>query len=372
MKVKKYKAPTMQEAVLKVKSELGSDAIILDTRKFEEGGFLGFFTDQVVEVIATVEGNTSDSSQEKNNSNNDQVKDNLEVLKGQMDQLVGEIDKIKDNNSNNSCFNVVGNATAQNLIESLLNLGFSYETACQLTENIFERNNSYNLAEDEIKQNLREELQNLISAQDEKEIKFTNEPKVVALVGPTGVGKTTTLAKLAADFALQQNKKVGLVTADTYRIAAVDQLKTYSQIIDIPLEVAFSPKELKNTIKDYGSDYDLILVDTAGRSQNNELHISELKGFVQKDIIDQIFLVISATTKTEDMEEIIDVYSQLDFDKLIATKIDETNSLGVIFEALSWAQKSLSYVTVGQDVPEDIELADNQKLIDNIIEGVKL
>ncbi|MBM7555358.1 flagellar biosynthesis protein FlhF [Halanaerobacter jeridensis] len=373
MKVKKYKAPTMQEAVLKVKSDLGSDAIILDTRKFEEGGFLGFFTDQVVEVMATVEGKTANSNsgnKTKNSTADEDVKNNLEALKGQMDQLVGEIDEIKDKKNNS--FNVVGNSTAQSLIESLLNLGFSYETACQLTQNVFEKNNSYNLDEEEIKENLREELAELMQLESENKIDLAEQTKVVALVGPTGVGKTTTLAKLAADFALQQNKRVGLVTADTYRIAAVDQLKTYSEIIDIPLQVAFSPQELENTIEEYNENYDLIFVDTAGRSQNNDIHISELKGFVKKDVIDQVFLVISATTKTEDMKEIIEVYSQLNFDKFIVSKIDETNSLGVIFEALSLAQKPISYVTVGQDVPEDIEIADNKKLIDNIIEGVKL
>ena len=254
----------------------------------------------------------------------------------------------------------------------MLELGFSYETACSLTKDVFAKNNTYNIDEAEIKENLREELASLMQSEAKNQIAVAGETKVIALVGPTGVGKTTTLAKLAADFALQQNKKVGLVTADTYRIAAVDQLKTYSQIIDIPLQVAFSPQELETTIENYESDYDLILVDTAGRSQNNDLHISELKGFIKKDIIDQIFLVLSATTKTEDMKKIIEVYNQLDFDKLIISKLDETNSLGVVFEALARAQKPISYVTVGQDVPEDIEVAENQKLIDDIIEGVKL
>ena len=373
MKVKKYKAPNMQEAVLKVKSDLGSDAIILDTRKFKEGGFLGFFAEQVVEVIATVEEEKKKVKKEVKNHNkpndNPEVKSNLEVLQGQMEQLVGEVGKLKDNQNNN--VNLVGNATAQNLIESLLQLGFSYDTACKLTENIFKKNNSYNLSEAEIKENLRTELKELVTTEN-IELAPEGQTKVIALVGPTGVGKTTTLAKLAADFSLQQNKKVGLVTADTYRIAAVDQLKTYSEIIDIPLEVVFSPKELETTIQGYQNNYDLILVDTAGRSQNNELHISELKGFVKKEIIDQVYLVISATTKTEDMKKIIKVYNQLDFDRFIISKIDETDSLGVIFEALVLAEKPISYVTVGQNVPEDIKTAEIQELIDNIIEGVEL
>ncbi|MGM0501136.1 MAG: flagellar biosynthesis protein FlhF [Bacillota bacterium] len=371
MKVKKYKAPTMQEAVLKVKSDLGSEAIILDTRKFKEGGFLGFFAQQVVEVIATVEASQS-KAKKKNGIDNDdnQVKNNLEVLQGQMKQLVGEIGQIKDKQQTNKV-NLVGNNTAQNLIESLLNLGFSYDTACQLAQNVFEKNTSYNLDKTEIKENLRTELEELVE-NDNFELDLEEGTKVVALVGPTGVGKTTTLAKLAADFTLQRNKKVGLVTADTYRIAAVDQLKTYSEIIDIPLQVAFSPRELESTVQNYQSDYDLILVDTAGRSQNNNLHISELKGFVKKDIIDEIYLVVSATTKTEDMKKIIEVYQQLNFDRFIISKVDETDSLGVIFEALLLAPKPISYVTIGQNVPEDIEVAKIKKLIDNIIEGVKL
>ncbi|MGM0370209.1 MAG: flagellar biosynthesis protein FlhF [Bacillota bacterium] len=371
MKVKKYRAPTMQEAVFKVKSDLGSDAIILDTRKFKEGGFLGFFADPVVEVVATLEREEKRSETSNNQTKKEpEQNDNFAALKGQMEQLVGEIGKMK-NNQNNSV-NLVGNAVAQGLIESLLSLGFSYDTACELTKNIFENNTSYNLDEPEIKKHLRQELSKMIPEEKSKAMVEEQEAQAIALVGPTGVGKTTTLAKLAADFALQQNKKVGLVTADTYRIAAVDQLKTYSEIIDIPLQVAFSPQELATTIDNYENDYDLILVDTAGRSQNNELHISELKGFVKKDIIDQVYLVISATTKTEDMKKIVEVYNQLNFDKFIVSKLDETDSLGVIFEALALAKKPISYVTSGQDVPEDIELAETEKIINNIIEGVNL
>jgi flagellar biosynthesis protein FlhF len=223
---------------------------------------------------------------------------------------------------------------------------------------------------EKIRELLRQELEATI--EEIKPIKLKeNSPKVVALVGPTGVGKTTTLAKIAADFSLMKNKKVGLITADTYRIAAVDQLKTYSEIIDLPLEVVFTPQELETAVEEF-QDRDLILIDTAGRSQNNEIHISELNGFLKKAAIDEVYLVLSCTTKVGDLKKAINVYRELQLDKLILTKADETDSLGIVFEAVNKAEKPISYITVGQDVPEDIESPQAEELVNNIVEGLEL
>lgn len=194
---------------------------------------------------------------------------------------------------------------------------------------------------------------------------FAGEQKVVVLIGPTGVGKTTTIAKLAANFALVADRKVGVITVDTYRIAAVEQLKTYADIINIPLQVAYSPKELKEAITSM-HDQELILVDTAGRSQNNRLQIAELKSYLE-GINAEIHLVISATTKMQDVDEIIRAFGQVPIDRVIVTKLDETTVHGVILHTCDRAGAPLAFVTTGQGVPEDIEVASGQKIAQLIL-----
>ena len=360
MKVKKYQAENMQEAILKVKSDLGPNAIILHSRKFKKGGFFGFFAKKMVEVVATIDSEVKASEQ-----GNKELKQELNQMKGQVEELVGEV---KESQKQVSSIN--SKPVNQQLVEGLLELGVSYSTARKLAQKVGQKvaieANDLQQVRGGLKEELKSELPEIEPIKLDEGL-----PKVVALVGPTGVGKTTTLAKLAANFSLLKNKKVGLITADTYRIAAVDQLKTYSEIIDLPLEVVFTPQELKTAIEGY-QDYDLILIDTAGRSQNNEIHISELKGFIKKTEIDEVYLVLSSTTKAKDLEGIIDVYSQIQLDKLILTKIDETDALGVILEAVNRAEKPISYITTGQDVPEDIEVPQTEELINNLVEGLEL
>lgn len=194
---------------------------------------------------------------------------------------------------------------------------------------------------------------------------FSGGQRVVVLVGPTGVGKTTTIAKIAANFSLIDAKKVGLITVDTYRIAAVDQLKRYAEIIGIPLHVAFDPQELKEGIAKM-KDRDLILIDTAGRSQNNFLQINELKNYLQ-DVDAEVHLVISATTKSTDVDEIVRAFGQVSIDRVIITKLDETTSYGVILQTCQRTRAPLSFVTTGQGVPEDIEVATGEKLAQLIL-----
>ena len=181
-------------------------------------------------------------------------------------------------------------------------------------------------------------------------------PKIVALIGTTGVGKTTTIAKISARFVLEKGVSVALITADTYRISAVDQLKTYSDIIGLPLEIVYSAEELKPALRKH-KDKQLILIDTAGRSQNNEYQMEELKEFLAVDTSIEKHLVMSATTKERDAEAILERFSAVRPDRMIFTKVDETDTLGFIVNLLFDRRIALSYLTNGQSVPDDIEPA---------------
>lgn len=181
-------------------------------------------------------------------------------------------------------------------------------------------------------------------------------PKIVALIGTTGVGKTTTIAKIAARFVLEKGVSVALITADTYRISAVDQLRTYSDIIGLSLEIVYSAAELKSAIKKH-KDKKLILIDTAGRSQNNEYQMQELKEFLEEEPGIEKHLVLSATTKERDAEKILERFSACRPDRILFTKTDETDSLGFIVNLLFDRRVALSYFTNGQSVPDDIEPA---------------
>ena len=191
-------------------------------------------------------------------------------------------------------------------------------------------------------------------------------PVTVIFVGPTGVGKTTTLAKIAANYLLNRKKTVGLITADTYRIAAVEQLKTYAEILGIPVSVVYTPSEMKEAVSSH-SDKDLILIDTAGRSHKNKAQFEELKALIAASEADEIYLVLSATTSLRNCREILNSYSFLKDYKLLFTKTDETPVLGIILNVRYMTGKGLSYITTGQSVPDDIETANIEKITKNLI-----
>lgn len=204
----------------------------------------------------------------------------------------------------------------------------------------------------------------------EKKLKFASgielgerkkTAKIVALIGPTGVGKTTTLAKIAAQLVLNQSVSVALITADTYRISAVEQLKTYSDIIGLPLDIVYNSDELRKSIRKY-EDKELILIDTAGRSQHNEYQLDELKKLLKANSRIEKHLVLSATTKEKDARDIMEKFSFCNPKRVIFTKVDETSSLGIIPNLLYEKDMALSYLANGQGVPDDINIADAEVL----------
>jgi len=185
---------------------------------------------------------------------------------------------------------------------------------------------------------------------------------VVAFIGPTGVGKTTSIAKLAASFALLEQREVTLITVDTYRIAAVEQLKTFGEIMGIPVEVAFTPAELRQLLAKRDLRRDVVLIDTAGRSHRREEQMTELAEFLQAAAPDETHLVISLLTKRQDLAEVLKTYEGL-YNRLIFSKADETTGYGAILNAVAACRQPISYLTTGQNVPADIEVAETEKLV---------
>lgn len=185
--------------------------------------------------------------------------------------------------------------------------------------------------------------------------------KVVALVGPTGVGKTTTIAKLAANFRLRDGLKIGLVTVDTFRVAAVEQLRTYAEIIDLPMKVVTSPQEMKRALEEL-SGLDLVLVDTAGRSPNDDLKLQELKTMLTETGVDEVHLVLSLAVGARALEAAAEKFSSIKMASVILTKLDETATPGTILTLARRVAWPFSYLTTGQNVPEDIEPAHATRL----------
>lgn len=197
--------------------------------------------------------------------------------------------------------------------------------------------------------------------------------KIVYFVGPTGVGKTTTIAKIASKFSVEGKKKVALLTADTYRIAAAEQLRTYANILEVPFRVIYSTEEVGQALSDY-KGYDFILVDTAGHSHQNEPQREAMNAFIHASdglAEKEVFLVLSATTKYRDLISIADTYSAMTDYKLIFTKLDETTTLGNLLNLKLHTGASMSYVTCGQNVPDDIEVFNPQKTVKQLLGGRK-
>jgi len=190
----------------------------------------------------------------------------------------------------------------------------------------------------------------------------------VAFIGPTGVGKTTTIAKLAAIFSLWEHKKVLLLTSDTYRIAAVEQLRTYAKILKIPTEVIFEPDGISGILENYEKT-DVILLDTAGRNQKDTRHIESFNSLFNAFKPDAVHLVLAANMKYKDMLDVIDRVSSLDISHLIFTKLDETTSYGSIFDVADKLGKPFSFFTAGQNVPNDIEVASGEYLCKMIFDA---
>jgi flagellar biosynthesis protein FlhF len=221
---------------------------------------------------------------------------------------------------------------------------------------------------DRVRDVLRTELIGLIPVQPTsfEGARLDGRPLTIALIGPTGVGKTTTLAKLAATFKLHHAKRVGLITSDTYRIAAVEQLRTYANIISVPLRIALTPQEMLHGCQQF-RECDVILIDTAGRSQRDREKLSELSKFIHAAAPHEVHLVLSTTAGERVLAQEAESFSAVRCDRLIVTKIDEAVSYGPLLSLLRQVQKPLSFITTGQEVPDHLEPASAARIAELIL-----
>lgn len=194
--------------------------------------------------------------------------------------------------------------------------------------------------------------------------------KYINVIGPTGVGKTTTLAKIAANIILRQQKSVGFITTDTYRIGAIEQLKTYANILDVPLEVCYSLEDFEHATKKL-EECDVILIDTAGRNFRNKKYVEDLMQVVDYKREMETLLVLSMTAKQDDLEEIYQQFSAIKIDAFVFTKLDETSSYGAMINLIVACKKGAAYITTGQNVPDDIVPATPEELVNKLFEVVE-
>ncbi|PRR83965.1 flagellar biosynthesis protein FlhF [Clostridium vincentii] len=372
MIIKKYMANNINEALTRIRHELGKEAVIISQRKIRKPGIKGYFSEKLIEVTAAVE-NYSVGTSKKNVdvTQEDNFKSSLDNLKKIMNK---EIESKK----------VPVLAKKEEVIPPIVNLSLESEVAQmkELLNKVLKNTEKEEVEEDELLTLIKEldidtffydELKNRVGNEDIKgklreivkeDIKIIDgELKGnVVLVGPTGVGKTTTIAKLAGRLSLIDKKKVGLITVDTYRIGAVEQLKTYAEIMNIPFKVVITMKDMEEAVKSM-ENCDIVLIDTTGRSSKNAMQISELRAFVQKAKPDSVNLVISSTTKNKDIKTIVDGYKELDYESIIITKLDETTVYGSLYNIQKVAQKPIGYITIGQNVPDDIKVPSKEEVV---------
>jgi flagellar biosynthesis protein FlhF len=372
MKIKTFYARTMADALRSVKEEFGSDGLILSTKEAPARHSSWFRGKPAVEVVAAIDdGNAADpdlfiSSQGAIPGAGGPDAEVRTQPPG-VDKEYSEVRRALYSLSRPAipATSLFADAAAYELYQDLVTnevdewLAYKLLDEAQLLLAPEARGQRAALAEA-----VHDVARGLIRADTTRAL--LPSKKVVAFVGPTGVGKTTAAAKLAARLALEMKKKVVLLTTDIYRIGAVEQLKTYAGLMGLPFRVVSQTAELTQVIQDQ-NQRDYILIDTAGRSQRDLDAVQDLMQFFQQSTQIERHLVISATTKPLDIREIIDRFGVCSPDCLLFTKLDETSTFGPIFNEMVRTQKPLSYIADGQRVPEDLHAVRGDQIVDIVL-----
>ena len=340
----------MKEGMLRIREELGPEAVIIQSRKVRLKGLRGIFAPRKMEITAAVESHSRvDSGHQYDRIVQAKIQEELSELKMMVNRLMNR-DFIPSDIRNRERKELQKwrlQLQRQEVLEELID-----EFMTEIQESLY---GEIQLTEEITGLILRKKMRKRLKTAPEK------GAQIQVFVGPTGVGKTTTLAKLAARYALYQGERVGIITIDHYRIGAVEQLRTYADITGLPLEVVMTPRELRHAL-DKLSGCQRILIDTAGRSTLNLVHIQELANYLGNLPPAEIFMVISATTKAQDLKLISENFRCMNYNRLIFTKLDETNTYGVLLNGIYLTGLPVIYITTGQSVPDDICLADLDKI----------
>ena len=414
MVIKKFIAKTEQEAIDMAKAELGKDVVIMNVKKTEPKGISRLFKKASVEVTAAVDELAADAEKKQfpdfeklqkaieNQEFAPAPDSKLAMAEAKKEELILKNNIIRDEDTNKEEETKESNAieqklsNLQNLLEKQMSISSKEEEKEQEQDKtqayleLIQKQMIHNEVEptyveqiiEDIRGSLSKDtaLDNVLSGVYQKIVLKIGQPKLIDIhtkktkyiffIGPTGVGKTTTIAKIASTLKLSKKVKVALITSDTYRIAAVEQLKTYANILGVPLKVVYSSDEMGKT-KGELENYDLVLIDTAGRSHNNQEQKEDIQRLLEttEEEEREVFLVLSATTKYTDLVKISQSYSEITKYSLIFTKLDETDAIGNVFNIRMLTGAPLSYMTWGQNVPDDIGKVDAQKMAKQLLGG---
>lgn len=362
MKLKKFQVESMPEALQQIKSELGSEAVILHTKEISTGGWFGFFAKKKLEVTAAIDP-------VKHAVATKSLQPSLQETKKEVEQILTHVPQTQS-------VSLATQLEAPALIKQIdteLNLqGVGESIREELKEDAFgfwysqEKVNRTPLAVINFtRQWLKRRLQQVTIGQSSFNKKF------MIFAGPTGVGKTTTIAKLAAEASIKHGKKVAILTTDTYRIAAIDQLKTYASILNVPVEVAYSLDDFHAAMEQFEA-YDVVLVDTAGRNFTHDFYLKELQKTIHLSEESSLYVVLALTAKYSDMVAVLKQFNQLAVHQVIFTKRDETNSYGALINVCLNEGIGIAYVTNGQNVPDDVIPASIDHIVESVLEGMTL
>ncbi len=387
---------------MKARDELGKDAIVTNVKQIKPGGLMRLFKKPTYEITAALDETPPKTELSRRESIKAMFKDNPDIILDDDKKDAKEDEKFTSSLSDpakleqkisniamllEKQMGAAAKADSEKKDEEKKDTAEEKNNAClqliykQLLEN--EVDEKYiNQLITEIEPALKKDgsVENILSGIYQKIVLKLGKTEVMGVtqgkarfvffIGPTGVGKTTTIAKLASKLKLDRKLNVALLTADTYRIAAVDQLKTYAEILNVPLKVVYSDTELKDAYEEM-KNYDIVLIDTAGRSHRDKQQREDIKKLISAVPAEErdIFLVLSITTKYSDLIRITQSYSEIAEYRLIFTKLDETDTLGNIFNVKLLTGASLSYATFGQKVPNDISRLDAQMIAKQLLGG---